>query len=148
MHPRIPADMADKPADDVTRRPRILLAEDCAASRLLTAALLRGLGCEIETVADGGDAVTRASSGRFDLILLDIDMPVIDGIKAARLIRSRLAPLTTPIVALSGYISSNCLRDTARTAFDAVIQKPTGRRELAALLTLAGWPARLPATHP
>jgi CheY-like chemotaxis protein len=92
--------------------------------------------------------VTRASSGRFDLILLDIDMPVIDGIKAARLIRARLAPLTTPIVALSGYISSNCLRDTARTAFDAVIQKPTGRRELAALLTLAGWPARLPATHP
>ena len=141
MHLRHPADMADTPDGSIARRLRLLLAEDCPASRLLTAALLRGLGCEIETVADGGDAVTRASAASFDLILLDIDMPVIDGIKAARLIRSRLGPATPLIVALSGYSAANCLRDTARTAFDAIIQKPTGRRELAALLALAGKPA-------
>jgi CheY-like chemotaxis protein len=141
MHPRHPADRADTPDGNLARRPRLLLAEDCPASRLLTAALLRGLGCEIETVADGGAAVTRASAGCFDLILLDIDMPVIDGIKAARLIRSRLGPAAPVIVALSGYSAGNCLRDTARTAFDAIIQKPTGRRELAALLALAGRPA-------
>jgi CheY-like chemotaxis protein len=141
MHPRHPADRADTPDGSLVRRPRLLLAEDCPASRLLTAALLRGLGCEIETVADGGDAVTRASANSFDLILLDIDMPVIDGINAARLIRSRLGPAAPLIVALSGYSAGNCLRDTARTAFDAIIQKPTGRRELAALLALAARPA-------
>ena len=138
MHPRHPAGMADTADGNVDRRLRLLLAEDCPASRLLTAALLRGLGCEIESVADGGDAVTRASAHCFDLILLDIDMPVIDGIKAARLIRSRLGPATPLIVALSGYGAADCLRDTARTAFDAIVQKPTGRRELAALLALAG----------
>jgi CheY-like chemotaxis protein len=132
MHPRHPADRADTPDGSLVRRPRLLLAEDCPASRLL-----RGLGCEIETVADGGDAVTRASADSFDVILLDIDMPVIDGIKAARLIRSRLGPAAPLIVALSGYSAGDCLRDTARTAFDAIIQKPTGRRELAALLALA-----------
>jgi CheY-like chemotaxis protein len=140
MHPRTPAGTADPPGGNATRRPRILLAEDCVASRLLTTALLRGLGCDIEAVADGGDAVTRASSARYDLILLDIDMPVMDGIRAARLIRSRLEPANTPIIALSGYGATDCLRDTARTAFDAVIQKPTGRRQLAELLTLAGRP--------
>jgi CheY-like chemotaxis protein len=138
MHPRHPADPAD---GSVSRRPRLLLAEDCAASRLLAAALLRGLGCEIETVADGGDALTRASAGCFDLIILDIDMPVLDGVTAARLIRSRLGTATPTIVALSGYSADDCLRDTARTAFDAIVQKPTGRRELAALLALAGRPA-------
>src|SRR6185436_15401339 len=64
---------------------------------------------------------------------LDIDMPVIDGIRAARLIRCRLERCDTLIVALSGYGTTDCLRDTARTGFDAVIQKPTGRSELAAL---------------
>src|SRR5262245_47913567 len=137
MHPRTPAGTADPSGGTTIRRLRILLAEDCAASRLLTAALLRGLGCDIETVADGGDAVTRASSARYDLILLDIDMPVLDGIRAARLIRSRITPASTLIIALSGYGTTDCLRDTARTAFDAVIQKPTGRSELAAVLTLA-----------
>lgn len=87
MQPRNSPGMAGPCPGNATRRPRILLAEDCAASRLLTAALLRGLGCDIDAVGDGGDAVTRASAGDYDLILLDIDMPVIDGIRAARLIR-------------------------------------------------------------
>ena len=141
MHPPTSAGMADPSGGNAVRRLRILLAEDCAASRLLTTALLRGLGCDIEAVADGGDAVTRASSSRYDLILLDIDMPVIDGIRAARIIRSRVDPADTPIIALSGYGATDCLRDTARTAFDAVIQKPTGRSELAALLSLGRRPA-------
>jgi CheY-like chemotaxis protein len=141
MHPPTSAGMADPSRGNADRRLRILLAEDCAASRLLTTALLRGLGCDIEAVADGADAVTRASSSRYDLILLDIDMPVIDGIRAARIIRSRIDPADTPIIALSGYGATDCLRDTARTAFDAVIQKPTSRSELAALLSLGRRPA-------
>ena len=145
MHPRIRPGTAGQCPGDAISRPRILLAEDCAASRLLAAALLRGLGCDIDAVGDGGDAVTRASSGHYDLILLDIDMPVIDGIRAARIIRCRLDRCDTLIVALSGYGTTDCLRDTARTAFDAVIQKPTGRSELAALVTRAGRPWPLPA---
>jgi CheY-like chemotaxis protein len=141
MHLPTSPGLADSSRGNAVRRLRILLAEDCAASRLLATALLRGLGCDIEAVADGGDAVTRASSSRYDLILLDIDMPVIDGIRAARIIRSRVDPADTPIIALSGYGATDCLRDTARTAFDAVIQKPTGRSELAALLSLGRRPA-------
>src|SRR4029079_17075767 len=89
MHRRILPGTAGPHASDAIRRPRILLAEDCTASRLLTAALLRGLGCDIAAVGDGGGAVQRASWSRYDLILLDIDMPVIDGIRAARIIRCR-----------------------------------------------------------
>ena len=71
------------------RRPlRILLAEDSPDNRLLIAAYFKRLPYQVETAEDGKVAVEKFTSGRYDLILMDIQMPVMDGYTAARIIRA------------------------------------------------------------
>src|SRR5437764_13002149 len=67
--------------------PRILLAEDSETARLLTAALLTKMGCKVDAVEHGEDAVSQALRCPYDVIVLDIEMPVMDGVAAARAIR-------------------------------------------------------------
>jgi CheY-like chemotaxis protein len=62
--------------------------------------MLERLGCEVEVAGDGAEAVATAAHGAFDLILMDLQMPVLGGIEATR--RLRAAGETAPIVALTG----------------------------------------------
>ena len=79
-------------------RPKLLLAEDSDPVRIVTAAMLKGMGCDVDAVVHGEDAVKSASTHPFDVIVLDIEMPVMDGITAARNIRKLGGTLTqTPI---------------------------------------------------
>ena len=85
---------------------RLLAADDVPEVGWLLEALLANSRCTVEVVPDGAAAVARAREGRFDVILLDLDMPVMDGREAARRIRERersqgLAPV--PIVIVSGH---------------------------------------------
>ena len=85
---------------------RLLAADDVPEVGWLLEALLANSRCTLEVVPDGAAAVERARSGDFDVILLDLDMPVMDGREAARRIRERersqgLAPV--PIVIVSGH---------------------------------------------
>jgi signal transduction histidine kinase/ActR/RegA family two-component response regulator len=82
------------------RKLRILVADDSRANRLLARAMLERLGCEVEVAGDGAEAVAAAERRAFDLILMDLQMPVLDGIEATR--RLRAAGETAPIVALTG----------------------------------------------
>ncbi|MCX7351075.1 MAG: response regulator [Alphaproteobacteria bacterium] len=85
-------------------RPRLLLAEDCDPVRIVTAAMLKGMGCDVEAVIHGEDAVKSASENEFDVIVLDIEMPIMDGITAARSIRQMGGPIAaTPLMALSAF---------------------------------------------
>ena len=59
------------------RPPRLLLVEDNATNALLGKALLEHLGCTVEVVAEDAAAVSRARSGRYDLILMDLSMPQV-----------------------------------------------------------------------
>lgn len=68
---------------------RLLSADDVPEVGWLLEALLANSRCTVEFVPDGGAAVERARSGEFDVILLDLDMPVMDGREAARAIRQR-----------------------------------------------------------
>ena len=81
---------------------RILLAEDNEINTMLATTILNAAGYEVECVVNGAEAVEAARSRSFDLILMDMQMPVMDGLQATRLIRALPAPANAvPIVAMT-----------------------------------------------
>jgi CheY-like chemotaxis protein len=120
------------------RRPRLLLAEDCDPVRVVTAAMLQGMGCDVEAVVHGEEAVQMASASAFDVIVLDIEMPVMDGITAARWITRELGRQNRPpIMALSAFLADAMQSAHWRDAFDIALPKPANRRELHAAVARA-----------
>ena len=93
------------PAADAQRRAvggRILLAEDNEINALLATTILEEAGFSVEAVVNGAEAVEAAGRGGFDLILMDVQMPVMDGLQATREIRALRGPAASvPIVALT-----------------------------------------------
>lgn len=112
-------------------RPRLLLAEDCDPVRIVTAAMLKGMGCDVEAVIHGEEAVRSAAESEFDVIVLDIEMPIMDGITAARSIRSMGGPAAaTPLMALSAFLADSVRTGEWRDTFDIALPKPANRNEL------------------
>ncbi len=112
-------------------RPRLLLAEDSDPVRIVTAAMLKGMGCDVEAVIHGEHAVKSASETRFDVIVLDIEMPIMDGITAARSIRSMGGIASaTPLMALSAFLADSVRTGDWRDTFDIALPKPANRNEL------------------
>jgi CheY-like chemotaxis protein len=121
---------------DLAKRPdgsqrRVLYAEDQASTRIVTEALLIRMGFEVESVEDGELAVEKARASAFDLILLDIEMPNMDGVTAARQIRSQAGPCqSTPIMAMSAFLADSTEHSVWRDAFDSALPKPANSNEL------------------
>ena len=83
---------------------RVLLVEDNSTSRLVVSALLRDMGLEVIEAANGAEAVTKAFDKALDLILMDISMPVMDGMEATAKIKATKGPnQNTPILALTAH---------------------------------------------
>ncbi len=82
--------------------PRVLVAEDNRASQRLAVLMLERLGCRVDVVANGNEAVQAARRFQYDLILMDCQMPELDGLSATREIRGLSHPMgTVPIIALT-----------------------------------------------
>jgi CheY-like chemotaxis protein/HPt (histidine-containing phosphotransfer) domain-containing protein len=112
-------------------RPRVLLAEDSDTARILTAALLRRMGCDVDAVEHGEDALSHVQNFSYDLILLDIEMPIMDGVIAAREIRALGgAAGSTPLMALSAFLADTSKCGRWQETFDVALAKPAGRDEL------------------
>jgi signal transduction histidine kinase/DNA-binding response OmpR family regulator len=117
---------------------RVLMAEDNAVNQLVAKHMLASLGCRFHIVADGRQALAAVQAGGFDIILMDCQMPVMDGYDATRAIRAweQAQPDTprTPIVALT----ANALlgdADTCRAAgMDDYLAKPYSREQLGAVM--------------
>jgi|JI7StandDraft_1071085.scaffolds.fasta_scaffold784190_2 two-component system sensor histidine kinase/response regulator len=95
------ANGAASPAPPVHAGPRVLLAEDHPVNLELVELLLAEIGVHVDSVCDGEAAVQRARTGRYDLILLDIHMPRMDGLDACRAIRQLPGQARVPIVAMT-----------------------------------------------
>jgi CheY-like chemotaxis protein len=120
------------------RRPRLLLAEDCDPVRIVTAAMLKGMGCDVDTAIHGEQAVKSAAESHFDVIVLDIEMPVMDGITAARSIRRLGGPsAAAPLMALSAFLADSMRAGDWHETFDIALPKPANRNELHQALTSA-----------
>ncbi len=104
---------------------RILLADDLDLNRRLIADLLAIEGHKVDCVADGAAAVKMASENAYDLILMDMIMPGMDGIAATRAIRALPAPsCTVPIVALTANSFREQLDSCLTAGMDATLTKP------------------------
>ncbi|MEW6645904.1 MAG: 7TM diverse intracellular signaling domain-containing protein [Pseudomonadota bacterium] len=111
---------------------RLLVAEDDRLQREAAARLLRDLGCSTALAADGEEALQLGTAERFDLILMDIDMPRLDGIEATR--RLRAAGYDGHIVSLSSYSRQEMSALAGDLWFDAFLFKPLTRDDLLALI--------------
>lgn len=112
-------------------RPRVLYAEDSTASRIVTTAMLKRMGLEVDAVEDGELALRQAEKSLYDVILLDIEMPVMDGVTAARGIRALGGKTSkTPILALSAFLADSTEFSHWRDAFDHAVPKPANSNEL------------------
>src|SRR5215470_9903523 len=104
-------------------RKRVLVAEDFDDVRGMMKAFLEHQGFDVLEAADGYEAVEKAVSARPDLILMDIAMPVMDGIQATTAIRQHDELAEVPIVAVTAY--ADFYHDRARdVGCNDVIQKP------------------------
>ncbi len=110
---------------------RILVADDAAANRELAVAILGGLGVAVETVEDGAQAVEAARSGGYDLILMDVHMPVMDGLDATRAIRALDGePGRVPIIALTANVQPEQVQRCREAGMDDHVGKPIQVAEL------------------
>ena len=104
---------------------RVLVADDNATNRLLARRMLEKLGAQVETAADGAEAVARASEEAYDLILMDCAMPELDGIQATQRIRALAGPRgRVPIVALTALASQSDREFCLSHGMDGYIVKP------------------------
>jgi len=124
----IPTPVASALADDGGEGPailqggcRLLLVDDNPTNRILVRAMLSGFDIEITEAGDGLEAVQRASEAPFDVILMDMRMPVLDGVEAAKRIRTEDGVnAAVPIIAFSADVTE----ERPLGLFNGAIAKP------------------------
>jgi len=110
----------------------ILVVEDNPVNREVAELLLRDAGLEVDAAEDGAHAVAMARPGHHDLVLMDLQMPVLDGLGAARALRAKGA--TMPIVAMTANVSDEDRANALAAGMDDHIAKPVDPQRLYELL--------------
>ncbi len=111
---------------------KVLIAEDNKNNRKVICRTLRKLGLEVEAAPDGLEAVKKVSSGCFDVIFMDMQMPHMNGYEATRAIRK--LNIKTPIIAWTANIAEGEDLNCINAGCDKYISKPTDRKELICVL--------------
>ena len=119
-------------------RPRILVAEDNPLNQRVAVGLLSRLGCESDTVANGQQAIEAARTGRYQLVLLDVSMPDIDGLEVARRIRAHeqaTGAARLPLVAVTAHAYPEDRRRCLEAGMDDFLPKPVSLDTLSSVLS-------------
>ena len=145
-----PATAPADPVPDEERAPRVLVVDDHPVNREVARIMLEALGCEVAEVADGVEAVDAVRAASFDLVLMDVRMPRMDGLEATRRIRGLPdGPDAMAIVAMTADAMPEDVERCLASGMNAHLAKPINQAGLFAVVTraLAGDlpPARLPA---
>lgn len=133
---------------------RLLIADDNDINRVLLAEMLRQMGHVVQAVSGGAEAVAATREGRFDLILMDISMPQVDGIEALRQIRDADTAGQAEIIALTAHAAADDRSRILTAGFDAVLTKPTSKADLQHAIARskgchgAPEPSRAPSSEP
>ena len=114
-------------------RCRILLADDSADNLFLLGSYLKGLAVEVDEAPDGSVALSKFIAGAYDLVLMDVHMPVMDGLTAIREMRAveaRKAIKPTPIVALTASVFGEDIDMCIAAGANMYVAKPIKRAAL------------------
>lgn len=111
--------------------PKVLLADDDPISQLSTRRLLEKYGSSVKVVENGRDAISEFEKEYFDLLLMDVEMPVLDGVEATKQIRSSQSKFKNiPIIALTAYAMTGDQEKFLEAGMDDYIAKPVDKDEL------------------
>jgi two-component system sensor histidine kinase/response regulator len=117
---------------------RVLLAEDNVVNQKVACRMLEKLGCRVDVADDGAAAVRAFEAGRYDLIFMDCQMPVLDGYEATRAIRGAELKSAngkrTPIIALTAHAMKGADEQCFAAGMDDYITKPIERVQLIACM--------------
>ncbi len=122
---------AQAPAQET--RKRILVVEDESVSRLAMKGMLERMGHAVTTAGDGQDAVQAMEGAEFDCVLMDIQMPVLDGVEATRRIHAAqeaLGRVRTPVIAVTAYAMPGDRERFLGAGMDGYVSKPVQEEEL------------------
>lgn len=146
----LPAPADDAPGEAPPVAPlRLLVADDVAANRILMRTMLGAAGHEVTLASDGAEAVGMVQAGDFDAVLMDVRMPVMDGLEATRRIRALPAPRNRVVViAVTASALPEEVEDCRAAGMDAHIAKPVEREALLGLLGRLCVPSRCVAAQP
>lgn len=131
---------------------RVLLAEDNPVNRILAQNALEGLGCRVTMAKNGSEALTIWRNDPHDLILMDVAMPILDGLETTRRIRQEEAARGghVPIIAMTAYAIRGDRELCLRAGMDAYVAKPVRGDDLLRIIrqTLQALGAATPTEHP
>ncbi len=131
---------------EALRGRRILLVEDNAINRELATELLQDLGLVVEIAVNGREGVERALAEPFDLVLMDIQMPEMDGLTAAHKLREEADLATLPILAMTAHAMSGDREKSLAAGMNDHVTKPIDPRRLVEVLTQ--WLPKTPRAPP
>ncbi len=115
---------------------RVLLVEDVALNRFLVEAMTAEWGIELEMAENGAEGLKKVRQATYDLVLMDVQMPVMDGVQATRVIRqlSDSSIASIPIVALSANAFDSDRRSYLEAGMNDTLSKPFGSEQLRAVM--------------
>jgi CheY-like chemotaxis protein len=119
---------------------RILVADDDPANLELITYLLRGEGYDVANAADGNLALSMGSTGEFDLVILDVHMPMYDGVEVLQILRKRHIRHPIKVIALTGDSSPETRDALEASGVDGFVVKPVDLemlRQMVSRLTAA-----------
>ena len=108
----------------------VLLVEDNPVNQMVACELLKGWGLVVETAANGLEAVKQVETKRYDLVLMDLQMPVMDGLEATAMIRDNLAMTDLPIIAMTAHAMQGDKERCLHAGMDDYVSKPIHRERL------------------
>ncbi|WP_127479491.1 hybrid sensor histidine kinase/response regulator [Nocardioides pantholopis] len=133
---------------DEAQRLRVLLAEDNSVNQRVATLMLERLGQRPVVVGNGQEALEQVRSARYDLVLMDVQMPVMDGLEATRRIRAEVPPERQPwIVAMTANAMRSDQEASLAAGMDDHLAKPVRAEELAAVLDRARRERRTPVVQ-
>ncbi len=124
-----PQAAAQTPKIEHEKGGKILLSEDNEVNQLLVVTLLNQWGLEVDVAINGRQVIEKAKQGTYDLILMDVHMPEIDGYQATRILRNELG-ISTPVLAITASAMKGETERCMEAGMNDLIPKPFRKQEL------------------